>query len=161
LNKTLIIVRHAHRETADGRAQDNGLSAKGRRQVRKLFDFYFKRFPESETPLFWSSPKRRCLETLLPLANKLERKVVIKSELDEQGPKESLKELKSRINLMARDLKQSKKEVTLLCSHGDWIPLFFDALLGTKIKMKKGAWAEVEFEENRKPTLTWLIQDFY
>lgn len=160
MNKTLVLIRHAHRETQNGREQDNGLSSKGRRQVRKLFDFYFKRFPEIEAPLLWSSPKRRCLETLLPLANKLERKLVIKKELDEQSKEESLKSVTVRMESVLKEIRQSKKNLILICSHGDWIPLFLKHVTGIKTPLKKGGWAELEELNEKRFTLTWLIQDF-
>lgn len=160
MNKTLVLIRHAHRETKNGREQDNGLSSKGRRQVRKLFDFYFKRFPEVESPLLWSSPKRRCIETLLPLANKLEKKLINRKELDEQNAEESSKEFINRMESLLKEIRQSKKELIILCSHGDWIPVFLKQVIGIKMTLKKGGWAELDSLNEKQFTLTWLIQDF-
>lgn len=160
MNKTLVLIRHAHRETSQGREQDNGLSPKGRRQVRKLFDFYFKRFPEEESPLLWSSPKRRCLETLLPLARKLEKKLVTKDDLDEQASGESFKDFSNRVDSIFKEIRKSKKNLIILCSHGDWIPLFLKQRLGVKVLLRKGAWAELEFQNEKDFSLNWLIQDF-
>jgi len=158
LNKTIVIIRHAHRDFYENREQDNGLSPKGRRQVRKLFDFYFKRFPDMDKPLLWSSPKRRCKETLLPLASKLEQRLLEKEELDEQGPKENAKEFNARVGRTLKELKSSKSPLIILCSHGDWIPVFLKKACGLKLKLKKGGWAELEWEEGKAFRLTWLIQ---
>lgn len=158
LNKTLIVLRHAHRDTSKGTTQNNGLSEKGRRQVRYLFDFFFERFPDFERPKLISSPKKRCLETLEPLARKLERKLNLEPLLEERRDTETLAQFKKRIRLFKRDWIQSKDPLTILCSHGDWIPLFLAEAIGAEIHLKKGGWAELEL--NEKPELTWLIQHF-
>jgi len=158
LNKTLIILRHAHRDTAKGTSQNNGLSEKGRRQVRYLFDFYFERFPDLENPRLVSSPKRRCMETLEPLARKLERKLQVDPLLDERKPSETLAQFKQRIRQFKKAWLKSPEKLTVLCGHGDWIPLFLKEAVGAEIHLKKGGWAELEREENLE--LTWLIQHF-
>ncbi len=158
LNKTLIIIRHAHRDTSKGTAQNNGLSERGRRQVRHLFDFYFEQFPDFEKPKLLSSPKKRCLETLDPLARKLERKLHGEALLDERKPSETLTQFKQRIRQFKKVWLKSSEELTLVCGHGDWIPLFLKDLLGAEISLKKGGWAQIEVDE--KPRLTWLIQSF-
>lgn len=63
-----ILIRHAHRDTAD-RAQDNGLSKKGREQAKRLRKYFEERFPEGEGDLVLvTSPKKRCVETIEPIA---------------------------------------------------------------------------------------------
>ena len=158
MNKTLVIIRHAHRDTAKGRELNNGLSEKGRRQVRKIFDFFFERFPDMETPVFFSSNKKRCLETLEPLSRKLERKLNTNSCLLERTERETLSQFKARIKKFISQWEKSPAPLTVICTHGDWIPTFFKLLLGTSIDLKKGGWAEVECVE--KPQLTWLVQSF-
>jgi len=158
LNKTLIIIRHAHRDTQRGPELNNGLSEKGRRQVRKLFDFYFERFPEMETPVLLTSGRRRCVETLDPLARKLERKLAIEPLLEEQKPKETMAQFKKRIRSFKKQWERSKADLTVICSHGDWIPLFLKDSVGAEIHLKKGGWAEMVLEKNLQ--LTWLIQQF-
>lgn len=156
MNKTLVIIRHAHRDTAKGRELNNGLSEKGRRQVRKAFDFFFERFPEMETPVLLSSGKKRCLETLEPLARKLERKLTPHPLLLERTEKETATQFKARIKKFIAEWEKSSAAVTVICTHGDWIPVFFKTLLGTSIELKKGGWAEVEWVD--KPQITWLVQ---
>lgn len=158
MNRTLVIIRHAHRDTSRGQGINNGLSDRGRRQVRKLFDHYFERFPELEKPLFLTSPKKRCVETLEPLARKLERKLNTEPLLEERGTRETSAEFKRRIRRFKKNWLESKEMLTVICSHGDWIPLFLKELLGASIQLKKGAWAEVELLE--EPELTWLLQSF-
>lgn len=100
------------------------------------------------------------METLLPLANKLERKLVVRKELDEQTAEESLKEFTNRMEPLLKDIRQSKKELIILCSHGDWIPAFLKQVIGIKITLKKGGWVELDSLNEKQFTLTWLIQDF-
>lgn len=156
--KTLVILRHAHRDAEHGRVLNNGLSDKGRKQVRKIFDFYFERFPEMEKPVLLTSSRKRCLETLEPLARKLERRLGINPLLMEKTDKETMTEFKQRIRRFKKEWQKSSAELTVICSHGDWIPLFFKELLGLEIPLKKGGWAEVEWTDG--PHLTWLIQSF-
>lgn len=158
MNKTLVVIRHAHRDTSKGRDLNNGLSEKGRRQVRKVFDFFFNRFPEMEKPLLLSSNKKRCWETLEPLARKLERKLTSHPLLLERSEKESAAQFKARIKKFITECEKSTAPLTVICTHGDWIPVFFKTLLGTTIELKKGGWAEVEWTD--KPQLTWLVQSW-
>lgn len=159
MNKTLIILRHAHRETVKGRDLDNGLSDRGRKQVRRIFDYYFKRYPEIERPLLLSSGRKRCIETLQPLASKLERRLTLHPLLMEKGGEaksENGAQFKKRVKKFLKEWQESKTPLTIICSHGDWIPVFMKECLGTSIHLKKGGWAEIEILE--KPALTWLLQ---
>ena len=158
MNKTLVIIRHAHRDTSKGPELNNGLSDKGRKQVRKLFDFYFERFPEVEKPVLHSSARKRCMETLDPLARKLERRLAVHPLLLEQTEKETSSQFKQRIRRFKKEWEKSSSELTVICSHDDWIPLFFKEVTGTEVELKKGGWAEIEWTD--KPRLTWIIQSF-
>lgn len=152
-------MRHAHRDTHKGHELDNGLSDKGRKQVRKIFDHFFSRFPEVEKPQLFSSPRKRCMETLEPLSRKLERKLYVNDLLLEfrgENKKETKNEFRRRIRHFIREFEKSRSSVTVICSHGDWIPVFFDEALGLDIELKKAGWAELEWD--KKPKLTWLIQ---
>lgn len=114
-----------------------------------------------EKPLLLTSPKKRCMETLEPLARKLERKLVLHPSLTEfrgDNKKETKSEFKKRIRLFLREWEKSKNPLTILCTHGDWIPHFFKETLGTSIHLKKGGWAELE--GSGEIQLTWLIQSF-
>ena len=135
------------------------MSDKGRRQVRRLFDHYFERFPEVENPQLISSSKKRCLETLEPLGRKLERKLHLNPLLLEfrgDDKKESKADFRKRIRKFIREFEKSRYSVTLICSHGDWIPVFFEEAIGVNIQLKKAGWAELEWDKGFN--LTWLIQ---
>ena len=157
LNKTLIIIRHAHRDTSKGQEVNNGLSDKGRRQVRKLFDFFFERYPDYEKPVLITSPKKRCVETLEPLARKLERKIHLEKDLEERSSEETSAEFKRRVRRFAKHWLQQKEKLTVISSHGDWIPVFLKELIGVSVHLQKGGWIEIVM--NEKPQLTWLIQN--
>lgn len=153
--KTLIVVRHAHRDKAPGRETDNGISPKGKKEARLLARFFERRFSEDFKPdevTLVSSPKRRCVETLLPLAAGLGVEVQISPDLDEGEA------LGPRIRSFIESWSRIESPLTVICSHGDWIPVFFEKFLGVAIDLKKGAWAEVECEEPSR-RLTWVVQE--
>jgi len=157
--KTLVILRHAHRDKDLGREFDNGLSKKGQKQARLLAKFFKKRFLSSSANAqvsikLISSPKKRCIETLEPIARLIQNEVEISNQLNE-GVNYSL-----HVRSFIERLNGLEQDFVVICSHGDWIPLFFEKWIGISIHLNKGAWAEVEFE-NGSRELRWLIQEFY
>lgn len=161
MTKTLILVRHAHRDTTR-RELDNGLDAKGKEQAKAIRRFFMERFHDDERrTAVWlvSSPKVRCLETLIPLSKALDRPVDTHPDLDEQGPQEPLESLRKRVQLFLREWRSSKAHVTVLCSHGDWLPLALLELGGFGQDFKKGCWLELEFNDG-PPALRWYIPSF-
>lgn len=154
--KTLIIIRHAHRNKELGRELDNGLSPKGKKQARRIAKFFKKRFvADNKNTNFnlFSSPKKRCLETLLPIQKITGTPIETLDDLNEGG------NIPNRIDDFLEKWNTSDRDFTILCSHGDWIPTFFEKFLGLPIELKKGAWAEIQIEELNKK-LTWIIQEF-
>jgi phosphohistidine phosphatase SixA len=131
LNKILILVRHAHRDKDEGRELDNGLSERGRRQARALTKFFAKAYPEAN-PVFLSSPKKRCRETLL--------KVESDPLLDEGS------NLEGRVAKFTAWWKTQGPQFTVACSHGDWLPVCIEALSGARVELKKGALAEIHLD---------------
>jgi broad specificity phosphatase PhoE len=65
IHKRIVFIRHAHRDT-EIHSRDNGLSEKGKKQVRQVVRF--SRSRELENALFLTSPKIRCVETITPVA---------------------------------------------------------------------------------------------
>jgi broad specificity phosphatase PhoE len=153
-DRKLILVRHAHRDTDQGRERDNGLSEKGRDQAKAIGRYYRTRFP-NETPILLSSPKVRCIETLLPLSDKLKIDVKILEDLDEQN--DSSSDYARRIEKFFRWWKTRAPETVVACSHGDWIPTFTRAAIGTEVDLKKGGWLEIESRDGAIK-LRWLLQ---
>lgn len=155
MSRRLIILRHAHRDKSLGAEFDNGLSSKGKTQAKLLADFFVRRFSEGfkkGSVTLASSPRKRCQETLAPLAKKLGLETHIDMHLEEGAG------LSTKVTAFLADFHENDSEVTVICSHGDWIPTFFERLMGFPIHLSKGAWAEVEFE-GEAPQLEWLIQD--
>lgn len=150
---TLIVVRHAHRDKSEGKDVDNGLSSKGKKQASKIFEHFKKEFAGVHSARILSSPKKRCVETVQPIAEALKTKVHTSSLLDE-GP-----ELEDRARKFLADWKREGSGIAVICSHGDWIPLFLELATGVPTDLAKGGWAQVETVEG-KLVITRLIQEF-
>jgi phosphohistidine phosphatase SixA len=156
----LIIIRHAHRYKLDGGKADNGLSKKGRKQAKALTR-YFKKQYAKEKALLLSSPKVRCTETLVGI-EKIFRTAVRKDLLLlEQNENESITQFKARIAKFKEFWINKGGPFTVICSHGDWIPLAFEAFIGKTFDLDKGGLAEISLESKKDgPVLRTLIQDF-
>ncbi len=150
--KTLILIRHAHRDTESGRGQDNGLSEKGHRQASRVVKFYLDR-ELSDHPVLITSPKKRCIETLAPLAKELGIDAKIESRVGEG------ENLEGRVKAWLEQWKQGSDPLTVVCSHGDWIPVCVYQLTGAWIDISKGGWVEMEYGVLAGRTcLTWIVQ---
>lgn len=160
--KTLVLIRHAHRDTLD-RSKDNGLSERGREQLESL-KAYFKRSSKSsrakEFRVAWiSSPKKRCLETLAPLAALDGSDPTPIELLLERGEDEMLQHFDFRVREFCDWWIKEAPELTFACSHGDWIPACVEALTGARVQISKGSWCEIVITaETGEPALRWLIQ---
>lgn len=152
MSKTLILVRHAHRFKSSGRSADNGLSPKGHKQALKIKKHFKKVFPLAR-PLLISSPKKRCVETILPLVNGDKSKVRLTGLLDEGGA------LELNSHAFMNWWTKEAPPLVVACSHGDVLPVLVEMLTGANTDLKKGAWAEVELDGGVS-RLTWLIQEF-
>ena len=155
--KTLILIRHAHRHKTLGAHVDNGLSAKGKRQARRIAAYY-RRSHGREQPVCLSSPKLRCIETLSPLARVSGVQVEISPLLDEMGSKESSRHFRQRLVEFERWWRDLAPPLVVICTHGDWIPEALALMTGAPIDLKKGGWAELQWDGG-EIRLTWLIQD--
>ncbi len=155
--KTLIVIRHAHRDKDQGREVDNGLSEKGWAQAEKLFRHFEHRYGGIPVRVV-SSSRLRCIETVQAIADQKKKKIEVDDILLEQIEKESGKAFRARVRSFMRGWTKSKDAVTLISTHGDWIPFFFEEALGIEVNLKKGGWAEIEFS-GKHAELTWLIQE--
>lgn len=154
-SKKLILVRHAHRDKTEGREKDNGLSKKGRKQADRVKRYYLSLFGKERARLL-SSAKTRCMETLLPLADKLGTSVSISPMLMEED--EGLTPINARVKKFCDEWKNSKDPLVVACSHGDWLPMALEQLTGAYIELKKGGWAEVE-QAGEKTILRNVLQE--
>lgn len=161
MQKTLILIRHAHRDNTQ-RELDNALSEKGREQAKLIKRFFTERFSKDELGKgLWlvSSPKIRCVETLQPIAKVMERQVDVHPGLDEASARESIKAFETRIQSFLHEWQESKIPMTILCSHGDWLPTAVGQLMGIQQDFKKGAWLELE-TEGAFHAIRWYIPSF-
>lgn len=131
------------------------MSRKGRTQADRV-DKHFRRVHEEGEPYLVSSPKRRCIETLEPLAQSHKSKIVISDLLQEQS--ESDRAFRERLERFGRWWREEAPDLVVACSHGDWIPPALQMLTGVVTDLKKGGWAEVWLEEG-ECKLRWLLQE--
>jgi 8-oxo-dGTP diphosphatase len=120
----LYLVRHAkagERRLWDGDDLDRPLSPKGWKQAELLAS----RLASLDVTALYSSPYVRCLQTLQPLADRLDTEVVIDPRLSEGEPFEPMLEMLAEV-----------PDGATLSSHGDMIPNTIAALerRGTEIR---------------------------
>lgn len=161
MQKSLILIRHGHRDNTR-REVDNGLSDKGREQAKALKRFFTERFSKEDLAKgLWlvSSPKLRCVETLQPIAKAIDRPVDSHPGLDEQSGRETVKAFESRLEAFLKEWMESKTPLTVVCSHGDWLPMAAQKLLGIQPIFKKGGWLELE-SSGAGHGLRWYVPTF-
>jgi phosphohistidine phosphatase SixA len=123
----LYLVRHAkagERRVWQGDDIDRPLSKKGWKQAELLSERLAKFDPE----LLISSPYVRCVQTLEPLARRLDRPVRIEQRLCESEPVAPVLDLLAEVSAN-----------TIMCSHGDIIPATLEALRRTGTKLRTPA----------------------
>lgn len=150
--KTLLLIRHAHRDTSD-RDVDNGLSEKGEKQARRLLEHIEENYLEAATEsgaVVLSSPKKRCVETVSGIARLLGVKVKVDPLLVEQEPEEANADLVRRILLFIAWWKKDAPALVVASSHGDWLPLAADKLVGQEISFRKGQGVEFQISPDGK-----------
>ena len=159
----LIILRHAHRDTSQGNHQDNGLSEKGWGQAKKIRKYYEKTLNHPKrkgapqvapqvAPMILSSPKIRCIETVEKLAKSAKTEIQISELLDEGG------DLLGKTLKLSRELLETTHPLTILCSHGDVIPILLHRLTGSEIFLSKGGWIQLE-RLGGQYHLQWILQE--
>jgi len=150
MKKTLILLRHAHRDNSV-RSKDNGLSEKGQRQSKWIRKFADKRFSKKDVhdlkAQLVSSPKLRCVETLQPVAELWDLSLTVRKDLDEMLDRESTADFRARILTFKDWWVNEAPPLLFVSTHGDWLPVATDAFLGLPIVMKKGAWLELEWDQ--------------
>ena len=155
--KTLVLIRHAHRDIEFDSA-DNSLSQKGQAQAIRLLDFYRDRFGLDKAGVtLLSSPKQRTRETLRPIAEALGREIRIEPLLDEEGSGGARLDL--RVEQFIEKWMSGPPGMTIACTHGDWLPIAAYKLLRLHIQFKKASWFEVE-DEMGQIELRWMIPSF-
>ena len=162
MNWRLIFIRHAHRHITN-RSLDNGLSDKGRKQVKGLKKYIHARCQRdkdfAKNGMLWlSSPKVRCVETLAPLAKHFKARVTTESRLDEMASGESEEGFRLRLYELLKDVGSSGSFWVFFSSHGDCLPLMTEIVGGTALTMKKAAWMEYKMSGLRGEPF-WSVPD--
>ena len=112
-----FVVRHAKagsRSRWDGDDRERPVSASGRQQADRIAE----RLTDAGVRGLWSSPYRRCVETLEPLAARLGLALLTDRRLGEGA---------RTADVLA--LLTEAGDGAVLCSHGDVIPDLLDALV--------------------------------
>jgi 8-oxo-dGTP diphosphatase len=120
----LYVVRHAHagdRGAWDGADRERPLSRKGRRQAEGIAE----QLAGAGIVRLLSSPSRRCLQTLEPLAERLALTVEGESRLAEGSWVHDALALAGELRAEAAAAGHGS---VALCSHGDLIPELLRAL---------------------------------
>ena len=143
----LVFIRHGDRD-ASASEVDNGLSLKGREQVKGLERFIKSRQKRdkefaSGKILWFSSPKLRCQQTISPLAELVSgAKPQVDPRVDEAAFRESEEDFTQRIEEFIQELSRQNAQWVFVCSHADWLPIALDYVGGRALPMNKGAWVE-------------------
>lgn len=153
---TLIVVRHAHRNKTLGGADDDGLSVKGKAQVKKLLEHFKKKFGKPSAR-FFSSPKKRCIQTIEPLARHCKSELEILPCLDESSTNAGLQRKLDEFTQILASLYLNEPLI-VISSHGDWIPAFLEHVTDARIDLDKGGWVVLE-KEGDHLSLRELIQE--
>lgn len=155
----LILIRHAHRDTSD-RDADNGLSEKGLVQAGWINRYFGTQFSsgdwKKQSGEIYCSPKRRCRETIIPLAKSLKTEIRVEEALDERQSSESFPAFNDRIHSLIQKWQRSSAGLVVACGHGDWLPIAAFHILGVSIEMKKGAWLEVECTDGHGELVSYI-----
>jgi 2,3-bisphosphoglycerate-dependent phosphoglycerate mutase len=171
--KKIYLVRHAQ---ASGQSFDAPLTKEGERDSLRLVDF----FHGITIDAIISSPYKRAIDTVTPLANHLGKEIFVDQRLSErvlsnqslENWKDRLKESFDNFHLcleggesnayglkrassLYSDLLQSEKSNFLLCSHGNLSTLFlrlFDSNYGYEqlLQMTNPDVFEITISENEK-----------
>lgn len=154
-NKLLILIRHAHRDKSWGGKADNGLSEKGKKQANDFVRYFEENILKKYDGdlIVVSSPKKRCLETVGPVAKKKKTKVEVLEFLDENG------DLDSKVEEFCNWWKAEPAEITIACSHGDWLPVAICRITRANVDLEKGGFAEILKKDGEKPALISVIQE--
>jgi broad specificity phosphatase PhoE len=117
----VFLIRHGKagdRQKWEGPDDLRPLSKKGRKQAERVADLLADR----GVTRILSSPSVRCVESVQPLAERLELKVEETDALAEGA-------VAAEVVALAREVAQ--EGVTVLCTHGDVIPTLLDTLVRT------------------------------
>jgi len=138
MSTVIYLVRHAkagERRTWEGHDIDRPLSKAGWQQAESLATRLATKTPS----VLLSSPYRRCIQTLEPLADVLGLDVQVEQRLCEDEPFEPVLDLLSEV-----------PDRAVLCSHGDLVPATIAALV------RRGM--EIQSTPDWRKASTWVLK---
>lgn len=148
----VLVIRHAHRDTQKGVEVDNGLSEKGLIQAKKIKEYVELKFG-NQKPFIISSPKKRCIETVEPIASKNNLEIKISQLLDEGG------DVEGKVEQFISQVKTSKESLLIICSHGDIIPSLLEKMVHVSVEVSKGGMVRIE-KNGKRYSFQGLLEDF-
>lgn len=117
--KEIFVFRHAEKDYSA--EADPPLSIRGLKQAEKLA----KAVEEGQIPRpqkLWSSPKRRALQSFLPLSELLGLEITVDPMLDQRIYSESGRDFGQRVRSFIDQKLTLQNEFPLfICTHSDWI----------------------------------------
>jgi broad specificity phosphatase PhoE len=175
-DRFLVLLRHAHRDDVGSRSEDC-LSELGHRQaeqlaqkipieVRRQLELSHTEGGRKEPlPLFYSSPKIRCQQTLGAMIRSYPGSLLqVEPTLDERGGQESWNAFLERIEDFFRIwlLSAAPGSLTLACSHGDWLPEASFLFLKEALSFSRAGWILIRASlvERQEPGSSSVIPGF-
>lgn len=130
--------------------------------LTNALDSRLKGIPCEELVLL-SSPKRRCIQTLQAFAVRKSCELRITDLLDE-ARYESRKQFFRRVARFLAFFKKSAPKVTIICSHGDWIPAALELISedwqpdpsASGLAIRKASCTEVHWVDHR-----WVLKSYW
>lgn len=158
--KILILLRHAEQDRSNPSLHGNGsLSSRGKTQALTTARELHSKLGKRPLALF-SSPKKRCLETIEVFAELSKQVYTVAENLEECRKGESIHHFIGRIRNFIEDWKKSSNEITIACSHSDWIPEAVRMLVPMDFSVKHAAYIEVE-EEKKVAEIQFRVLSYF
>ena len=144
---TLYVVRHAHagrRSNWTGDDRTRPLSDRGELEAKSIATTIDQRRTQGATPRVLASPARRCLQTVQPLAAQSGADVVEDVRLFEGASRDEIATLLDDVTGTS-----TGDDVTVVCSHGDVIPILLELLVDAGMEPeRKLVWQKAS---------TWIV----
>jgi broad specificity phosphatase PhoE len=99
------------------------------------------------------------METVLAVARVANADVETTPLLLEQSEEETGRRFMGRVTEFCDWWLSSAPGFTIVCSHGDWIPVAVERLTGARARLDKGSWTQITVTAG-KVRLEYLIQGF-
>ena len=143
----LFLLRHGTRPYTHG---DVPLNEQGKEEANALASHEALQGVEK----IISSPKKRAIMTVEPLAHRLGLPIEIHGDLDQMNRLESQGDFKSRITRFLEFL-ESQNQNTLVCSHSDWLTLATHLLPSDSLEVQDHLFQCAEFISFRQDGGLW------